>query len=80
MRKIFIPTPRNLRRRDELMKKLGAREMKERLVDLVESRMENGIIEIEDAYKQGHPNTGDYLSGAVAACNAIIRTIRKGDF
>ncbi len=80
MRKIFIPTPRNLRRRDELMRKLGARDMKERLVDFVENRMENGIIEIEDAYKQGHPKTGDYLSGAVAACNAIIRTIRSNQF
>lgn len=80
MRKIFIPTPRNLKRRDELMMKRGAQRMKTRLVDLVESRMENGILEIEDAYKQGHPNTGDYLSGAVAACNAIIGSIRKGEF
>lgn len=80
MKKIFIPTPRNLRRRDELMMKLGARRMKDRLVDLVESRMENGILEIEDAYKQGHPDTGAYLSGAVAACTAIIGSIRKGEF
>lgn len=80
MRKIFIPTPRNLKRRDELMKKLGARRMKERLVDLVESRMENGILEVDAAYNQGHPQIGDYLSGAVAACNAIIGSIRKGDF
>jgi len=80
MRKIFIPTPRNLKRRDELMKKIGARDMKSRLVDLVEGRMENGIFEIEAAYKQGHPDIGQYLSGAVAACNAIIGSIRKGDF
>lgn len=80
MRKIFIPTPRNLKRRDELMMKLGARRMKDRLVDFVESRMENGILEIDDAYKQGHPNVGDYLSGAVAACTAIIGSIRKGEF
>jgi hypothetical protein len=80
MKKIFIPTPRNLKRRDELMRKLGSRDMKERLVELVESRMENGILEIEDAYKQGHPQMGDYLSGAVAACNAIIGTIRKNEF
>lgn len=80
MKKIFIPTPRNIKRRDELMMKLGARRMKDRLVDLVEGRMENGIIEIEDAYKQGHPEMGSYLSGAVAACNAIIGSIRKGEF
>jgi hypothetical protein len=42
--------------------------------------MENGIFEIEAAYKQGHPDIGQYLSGAVAACNAIIGSIRKGDF
>ena len=80
MKKIFIPTPRNLKRRDELMRKLGARDMKERLVEFVENRMENGIIEVEDAYKQGHPKMGDYLSGAVAACNAMIRTIRSNQF
>jgi hypothetical protein len=80
MKKIFIPTPRNLKRRDELMMKRGARQMKERLVELVENRMENGIFEIEDAYKQGHPKMGDYLSGAVAACTAIIGSIRKNEF
>ena len=80
MKKIFIPTPRNIKRRDELMMKLGARRMKDRLVDLVESRMENGIFEAEDAFKQGHPDIGQYLSGAVAACNAIIGSIRKGEF
>ena len=80
MRKIFIPTPRNIKRRDELMMKLGARRMKNRLVDFVESRMENGILEAEAAFDQGHPVTGSYLSGAVAACTAIIGTIRKGDF
>lgn len=79
MRKIFIPTPRNIKRRDELMMKLGARRMKENLVNLVETKMEYGVIEAEDAYKQGHPDTGAYLSGAVAACNAIIRSIRQGD-
>lgn len=80
MRKIFIPTPRNLKRRDELMMKLGARRMKDRLVDLVESRMENGIFEADAAFEQGHPDTGHYLSGAVAACTAIIGSIRKNDF
>jgi hypothetical protein len=80
MRKIFIPTPSNLKRRDELMMKRGAQRMKSRLVDLVESRMENGIFEVEAAYKQGHPDIGQYLSGAVAACNAIIGSIRKNDF
>lgn len=80
MKKIFIPTPRNLKRRDELMMKLGARRMKDRLVDLVESRMENGILEAEAAYNQGHPDTGAYLSGAVAACTAIIGSIRKNEF
>ena len=80
MRKIFIPTPRNLKRRDALMRKLGARDMKNRLMDLVEGRMENGIFEIEDAYNQGHPDTGAYLSGAVAACTAIMGSIRKGEF
>jgi hypothetical protein len=80
MRKIFIPTPRNLKRRDELMMKLGARRMKDRLVDLVESRMENGIFEAEAAFSQGHPDTGNYLSGAVAACTAIIGSIRKNEF
>jgi hypothetical protein len=80
MRKIFIPTPRNIKRRDELMRKLGARDMKNRLIDLVEGRMENGIFEIEAAYKQGHPDTGAYLSGAVAACTAIMGSIRKGEF
>ena len=80
MRKIFIPTPRNLKRRDELMKKLGARQMKSRLIDLVESRMENGIFEAEAAFNQGHPDTGHYLSGAVAACNALIGSIRKNEF
>jgi hypothetical protein len=62
------------------MMKLGARRMKNRLVDFVENRMENGIFEVEAAYKQGHPDTGTYLSGAVAACTAIIGSIRKGDF
>ena len=80
MKKIFIPTPRNLKRRDELMMKLGARRMKDRLVDFVEGRMENGILEAEAAYNQGYPSTGDYLSGAVAACTAIIGSVRKGEF
>jgi hypothetical protein len=80
MRKIFIPTPRNLKRRDELMMKLGARRMKDRLVDLVEGRMENGIFEAEAAFNQGHPDVGQYLSGAVAACTAIIGSIRKNEF
>ena len=62
------------------MRKLGARDMKNRLIDLVEGRMENGIFEIEAAYKQGHPDTGAYLSGAVAACTAIMGSIRKGEF
>jgi hypothetical protein len=80
MRKIFIPTTRNLKRRDELMMKRGAQKMKSRLVDLVESRMENGIFEAQAAYDQGHPDTGAYLSGAVAACTAIIGSIRKNEF
>jgi len=80
MRKIFIPTPKNLKLRDELMMKRGAQKMKTMLVDLVESRMENGILEVEAAYKQGHPDTGAYLSGAVAACTAIIGSIRRGEF
>ena len=80
MRKIFIPTPKNLKLRDELMMKRGAQRMKSRLVDLVEGRMENGIFEVNAAYEQGHPDTGNYLSGAVAACNAIIGSIRKGEF
>ena len=80
MRKIFIPTPRNIKRRDKLMMELGARRMKNRLVDLVESRMENGIFEAQAAYDQGHPDTGAYLSGAVAACTAIIGSIRKNEF
>ena len=62
------------------MKKLGARQMKNRLVDLVEGRMENGIFEAQAAYDQGHPETGAYLSGAVAACTAIIGSIRKNEF
>lgn len=80
MRKTINPIKRYLQRRDELMMKLGARRMKDRLVDFVEGRMENGILEIDDAYKQGHPNVGNYLSGAVAACTAIIGSIRKGEF
>ena len=62
------------------MMKLGARRMRDRLVDFVEGRMENGILEAEAAYKQGHPETGAYLSGAVAACTAFIGSIRKNEF
>ena len=80
MRKLFMPIRIYLKRRDELMMRLGERRYRDRLVDFVEGRMENGIIEAEDAVKQGHPETGSYLSGAVAACNAIIRTIRHGGF
>jgi hypothetical protein len=80
MRKIFAPIKTYIHRRDELMMRLGERRYRDRLVDFVEGRMENGIIEAEDAFKQGHPDTGAYLSGAVAACNALIRTIRHGNF
>ena len=80
MRKLFTPIKTYLKRRDELMMRLGERRYRDRLVDFVETRMENGIIEAEDAVKQGHPDTGSYLSGGVAACNAIIRTIRYGNF
>ena len=80
MKKIFSPIRTYIKRRDELMMRLGERRYRDRLVDFVEGRMENGILEADAAYQQGHPDTGSYLSGAVAACNAIIRTIRYGNF
>lgn len=78
MKKIFSPIRTYLKRRDELMMRLGERRYRDRLVDFVEAKMENGILEADSAYQQGHPDTGTYLSGAVSACNAIIRTIRHG--
>lgn len=78
MRKLFAPIKTYLQRRDELMMRLGERRYRDKLIDFVETRMENGIIEAEDAEKQGYPETASYLSGAVAACNAIIRTARRG--
>jgi len=78
MRKLFSPIKTYLQRRDELMMRLGERRYRDRLVEFVESKMENGILEADAAYQQGHPDTGSYLSGAVSACNAIIRTVRHG--